>query len=226
VLTVQSPGEAPRDVMLLRYTIRGNVPIDARLVATTDGSKIGYIFIPSFYDESLPEQIKNALSEFGPLDGLILDLRMNGGGTSTVTYPILSYFIDGRLGQYESRDSARPLDIEADEVQNSQTVPLVVMVGRDTASFGEIFAGVLQDAGRAQVVGETTLGNVELLNSYSFEDGSLVWLATERFISAFSDANWEETGIIPDVQAFAEWDTFSFETDPSITAAVELIGHQ
>jgi carboxyl-terminal processing protease len=226
VLTVQSPGQAPREVMLVRYTVRGNVPIDARLVATTDGSKIGYIFIPSFFDESLPGQIKIALNEFGPLDGLILDVRMNGGGISTVTYPILGYFIQGRLGQYVSRESSRPLDIEANEVQNSQTVPLVVMVGKETASFGEIFAGVLQDAGRARVVGETTLGNVEVLNGYHFEDGSLVWLATETFTSAFSDTNWEETGIVPDVQAFAEWDTFSFETDPSITAAVQLLGHQ
>jgi hypothetical protein len=51
-----------------------------------------------------------------------------------------------------------------------------------------------------------------------FEDGSQVWLAAEKFTSAFSDVNWEETGIIPDVQAFSEWDTFYFETDPSILA--------
>ena len=60
----------------------------------------------------------------------------------------------------------------------------------------------------------------------SFDDGSQVWLAAETFHSAFSDANWEETGIVPDVQAFAEWDTFYFETDPSIAAAVNLLGHQ
>ena len=54
VLTVQSPGETPRDVILVRYPIQGNVPIDARLVPTADGSKIGYIFIPSFFDETLP----------------------------------------------------------------------------------------------------------------------------------------------------------------------------
>ena len=226
VLTVQSPGEAPRDVMLIRYAIQGNVPIDARLVATTDGSKIGYIFIPSFFDETLPGQIKNALNEFGPLDGLILDLRMNGGGSSSVTYPILEYFINGRLGQFVSREAARDLEIEANEIQNSQTVPLVVMVSQDTVSFGEIFAGVLQDADRARIVGETSLGNVEVLHGYDFEDGSQIWLAAETFYSAFSDANWEETGIVPDVQAFSEWDTFYFETDPSISAAVNLLGHQ
>jgi carboxyl-terminal processing protease len=225
-LSVQSPGEAPRDVMLLRYAIQGNVPIDARPVSTGDGSRIGYIFIPSFFDETLPEQIENALNQFGPLDGLILDLRMNGGGSSSVTYPILEYFIDGRLGQFVSREAARELEIEANEIQNSQTVPLIVMVSQDTVSFGEIFAGVLQDAGRARIVGETSLGNVEVLHGYDFEDGSQVWIAAETFTSAFSDANWEETGIVPDVQAFAEWDTFYFETDPSIAAAINLLGHQ
>jgi len=226
VLTVQSPGEGPRDVMLIRFAIQGNVPIDARLVATTDGSKIGYIFIPSFFDETIPEQIKNALNEFGPLDGLILDVRMNGGGSSSVTYPILEYFVDGELGQFVSRGSSRPLEIRANEIQNSQTVPLIIMVSQDTVSFGEIFAGVLKDAGRAQIVGETSLGNVEVLHGYDFEDGSQIWLAAETFHSAFSDTNWEETGIVPDVQAFAEWDTFYFETDPSIAAAINLLGHQ
>jgi carboxyl-terminal processing protease len=226
VLTVQSLGQAPRDVMLLRYAIEGNIPIDARLVPTMDGAKIGYLFIPSFFDETLPEQIKNALNAFGLLDGLILDVRMNGGGTSSVAYPILEYFIQGRLGEFVSRQDSRPMEIQANEIQNSQSVPLIVMVSQDTVSFGELFAGVLQDAGRARVVGETTLGNVEALSSYRFEDGSLVWLATEMFHSAFSNANWEETGIIPDVQAFAEWDTFFFETDPSIAAAVDLFGHR
>ena len=225
-LTVQSPGESPRDMMLLRYAIQGNVPIDARLVSTTDGSKIGYIFLPSFFDESLPEQIKNALNDFGSLDGLILDLRTNGGGSSSVAFPIFEFFVHGRLGQFVSRREAHPLDIEANEIQNSQTVPLIVMVSEHTVSFGEIFAGVMKDSGRAKIVGETSLGNVEVLDGHGFEDGSQVWLASETFHSAFSNANWEETGIVPDVQAFAPWDTFYFDTDPSIAAAIEVLGHK
>jgi carboxyl-terminal processing protease len=225
-LTVQSPGEAPRDVMLVRYAIQGNVPIDARLVSTNDGSKVGYIFLPSFFDETLPGQIENALNQFGPLDGLMLDLRMNGGGSSSVAYPILEYFIQGTLGRFVSRTDSRTLEVQANEIQNSQTVPLVVMVSEDTVSFGEIFAGVMQDSGRARIVGETSLGNVEVLHGYNFEDGSQVWIAAETFTSAFSEENWEETGIIPDLQAFAEWDTFYFETDPSIAAAINLLGHQ
>jgi len=225
VLTVQSPGEAPRAVMLIRTSIEGNIPIDARLISTPDGSKIGYIFIPSFFDETLPGQIENALNQFGQLDGLILDVRLNSGGSSNVTYPILEYFANGRLGRFVSRADSRPLTIEPNPIRNSQTVPLVIMVSKDTVSFGEIFAGVLKDSGRARIVGETSLGNVEVLHGYNFEDGSQLWIASETFYSAFSDSNWEETGIIPDVQAFAEWDTFYFDTDPSIAAALELLGH-
>jgi C-terminal processing protease CtpA/Prc len=151
---------------------------------------------------------------------------MNGGGTSSVAYPIMEFFTNGTMGTFVSREQSRTLEIKATEIQNSQTVPLIVMVSEDTASFGEIFAGLMRDAGRAKIVGQTSLGNVEILNGFRFDDGSQVWLATETFHSAFSDANWEETGIVPDVQAFAEWDTYYFETDPSIAAAVNLLGHQ
>lgn len=225
-LTVQSPGESPRDLMLIRASIEGNVPVDARLVPTMDGSKIGYIFIPSFFDETLPPQIENALQEFGPLDGLILDVRLNGGGSSTVAYPILEFFTDGKLGEFVSRTDSRPLTIKANPVHNSQTVPLVVMVSEDTVSFGEIFAGVLRDAREAKITGTTSFGNVEVLHGYDFDDGSVMWIASETFDSTFSDDDWERDGIVPDLEAYAPWDSFYFETDPSIAAALELLGHK
>ena len=225
MVTVQSPGGSPRDVMLIRAPIGGNIPIDARNVSTTDGSKVGYIFIPSFFDETLPQQVENALEEFGQLDGLIIDLRMNGGGSSTVAYPILSFFTNGKLGSFVSRTEEDPLFITANPIQNSQTVPLVIMVSEDTVSFGEIFSGVLRDTRNAKIVGETSLGNVEVLHGYNFNDGSMMWIAAETFDSDFSDDDWEQTGIVPDVQASAGWDTFYFETDPAISAALELLGH-
>ena len=226
VVTVQSPGESPREVMLVRQAIHGGLDIESRLVQTTDGSKIGYIFIPTFFDETIPPQIENALNEFGQLDGLILDVRLNGGGSSSVVEPILEHFVTGTLGRFVSRADSRPMNIDANPIHNSQTVPIVVVVSQDTVSFGEIFAGVLRDSRGAKIVGETSLGNVEVLRGYDFDDGSQVWIASETFFPEHSEGNWEETGIVPDVQAFAEWDTFYFETDPSVAAAVQLLGHQ
>jgi len=224
-LTVQSPSGSPRDMLLIRSEIKGNIPIDARLVPTTDGSKIGYIFIPSFADESLPPQIEAALQEFGQLDGLILDLRWNGGGTDTVAFPIMSFFTEGKLGEFVSRTDSHPLLIEANPIQNSQTVPLVVMVSENTASFGEVFAGLMRDARGAKITGETSLGNVEALHAYGLRGGSQIWIAAETFDSDFSDDDWEATGIIPDLPASATWDSFDFESDPAIAASLELLGH-
>jgi len=226
VLTVQSPNEAPRDLLLIRAPINGSLRIEAKLVPTTDGSKIGYIFIPSFFDETIPPQIETALNDFGELDGLILDVRLNGGGSSSVVDPILEHFVSGKRGEFVSRESKRSMNVKANPIHNSQTVPIIVIVSEDTVSFGEIFSGVLKDAGRAKIVGQTSLGNVEVLHGYDFDDDSQVWIASETFYSAFSDANWELTGIVPDVPAFAEWDTFTFETDPSVAAAVALLGHK
>jgi carboxyl-terminal processing protease len=226
VLTIQSPGGQPRQVLLIRFQITTNLPINAQLVPTSDGSRIGYIFLPTFYDDTIPGQVKQALENFGNLDALILDNRMNSGGASNVVEPILSYFTSGTLGNFISRKSTRPFTITANPVNNSQTVPLVVLAGPDTVSFGEIFSGILQDQGRAKIVGQTTMGNVETLHGYNFEDGSRAWIAEERFDPIHSHAIWEKNGVKPDVVAYADWDTFTFENDPSIAAALKLLGHR
>lgn len=227
LVSVKSPGEAPRQVMLVRQSINGNLRIDARVVHTTDGSKIGYIFIPTFFDETIPPQIEKALKDFGTLDGLILDVRMNGGGSSEVVNPILSFFTSGRLGKFVNRSESRPLTVNADPIENSQKIPIVVIVSKDTVSYGEIFAGIMRDSRGAKITGESSLGNVELLHGFDFDDGSQMWLAAEKFVPEHSPkANWEDTGIVPDVPAFADWDTITFENDPSVVEAVTLLGHK
>jgi C-terminal peptidase prc len=225
VLTVQTPGEGPRQMTMVRQKIQSPYVIESYLVPTADGSRVGYIFIPTFFDETIPGQIAGVLENFGTLDGLILDNRMNLGGSSSVVEPILSYFVSGTLGQFASRKDSRPLAVEADPIQNSQTVPIVVLVSKETVSFGEIFSGALRDAGRARIVGQSTLGNVEVLHGYNLPDGSRLWIAEETFIPANSNIGWEDTGIIPDVEAFADWDTFTSENDPTIAAAITLLGH-
>jgi carboxyl-terminal processing protease len=226
VLTVQSPGEEPRQVMLIRNRIVTGPPVEARVVKTTDGSRIGYLFLPSFFDLTLPEQVRDAMRNFGKLDGLIIDNRYNTGGGSEVVRPIISLFASGKLGSYDTRDTSRPFEVRADPFMNYQKLPMVVLVGEGTVSFGEIFAGILQNTGRAKIAGQTTLGNVEVLLEYGFEDGSRIWIASERFKPPVSDADWEKTGIIPDLEAFADWDTFTFETDPGIAAALTLLNHR
>ncbi len=180
-LTFQRGGGAPQTVTLTRRAVSGFTPVDSCLVPNT---KIGYINIPTFFDESIDDQITAALTKMsadGPLDGLVLDDRINSGGASNVLEPTLALFSDGKQGSFVSRSGERDLDITGIDVGGSQTVPLVILVDRDTESFGEVFAGVLQSDGRANIIGGHTSGNVEVLHSTAFEDGSRVWLAQETF---------------------------------------------
>jgi C-terminal peptidase prc len=225
-VTVVSPNGQARDVLFIRHKITSSQPINAQLVATKDGSKIGYIFLPTFIDETISDQVDKALKDFGNLDGLILDNRMNEGGSGTVLEKVLSYFTSGLLGHFQSRKNTRSLIIKAHPIHNSQTVPLVVLISRESVSYGEVFPGVLQDSGRAKLVGDRTAGNVETLYGYDFEDGSRAWIAHETFVPLNSKKNWESVGVKPDVEVIADWDTFTFENDPGIAAALKIFGHK
>jgi len=101
---------------------------------------------------------------------------------------------------------------------------LVVLIGRDSVSNGEISSGLLGLTGRATLIGETTLGNVEHLFTYNLADGSQVVLATETFQPAgLSAGEWEDTGIVPDIEVLSGWQYFSEANDPGIAAALDFL---
>jgi C-terminal processing protease CtpA/Prc len=157
----------------------------------------------------------------GPLKGLIIDNRENGGGASDVLVPILRFFVSGHVGDFVSRTARKRLDIGGVDVGGSQRVPLAVLVGPDTVSFGEVMSGILQAQGRAVVVGRTTNGNVEVLSSYTFSDGSRAWIARQTFAPVGATYGpWEDTGIEPDVSAPVRWDLFTEADDPGLAAAL------
>jgi C-terminal peptidase prc len=223
-LSVQRPGGQAFDVTLTRRRITGALPIDYCLVP---GTRLAYFFLPGLDDETIPGQMRAALQALtadGPLDGVILDNRQNYGGASTVLEAVLSFFTQGTVGHFVNRTGSRPLRITAEDIGGSQTVPLVVLVDVDTVSFGEVLSGVLQVLGRARVVGETTLGNVEILWGYNFEDGSRAWVAHDTFQPlGLPSGIWEDSGIVPDARVPTRWDLFTEADDPALAVAVELL---
>ena len=153
---------------------------------------------------------------------MILDNRLNSGGSYRILSDTLEYFTDGILGYFVNREREESLIVESNDINGSTKIPLVVLVGERTASAGEIFAGVLQDHNRTYIIGKTTDGNVEGLKGYDLEDGSRAWIAYDSFRPA-NDPNldWERDGIIPDLTVISEWDLVTNETDPVILAALE-----
>jgi carboxyl-terminal processing protease len=229
MLTVQSPGEEIRQVPVTRAKISGPIPIPTSVLISDEGKRIGYMLLVSFADSTVETRIGEALASMaagGALDGLILDNRYNEGGADRVLKGALSYFTDGLLGHFVSRKSQSIFEVTGVDVAGSQQLPMVVIVGPATVSFGEIFSGILQDNGRAVLLGEPTKGNVETLSGHNFRDGSRAWIAYKSFRPANNpDLDWEQVGVVPDWVTPLEWEAHHLENDPTVLAALQYLDH-
>jgi carboxyl-terminal processing protease len=134
--------------------------------------RIGVVELPAFYLDfqgrargeadyrSSTRDVKKLIGELTDdgVDGILIDLRNNGGGSLVEATELTGLFIDtGPVVQV--RDGRGRVQVEAD--QNRGIVysgPLAVLVNRASASASEIFAAAIQDYGRGIVIGETTFG--------------------------------------------------------------------
>lgn len=221
-MTVRAPDGSERVITTVRARVQGNLPIEFTLLPGT--ARAAYLLIPTFADATIDDQVREALDAAGPLDALVIDLRTNAGGSSVVAEPIMALFISGALGEYSSREGTRTLEIDGAPIHNSATVPLAILVGEHTESYGEIVAGILAGRDGTVVVGETTGGNVETLHGFSLPGGSMVWIAAEIFVPAADpDADWERDGIVPDIVVATDWEDVTLGADPAVDAALAAL---
>lgn len=136
------------------------------------GRRIGVIEIPAFYRDfqaesegnrqfrSTTRDVRTLISTLvrGGIDGLVIDLRGNGGGSLTEATSLTGLFIDeGPVVQV--KDAFGKVEVEVDpDPDVVYTGPLAVLVDRNSASASEIFAGAIQDYGRGIIIGEPTFG--------------------------------------------------------------------
>lgn len=224
-LTVRSPGEEPRDVEVERDT--GDAPIVPSGMRLPRDEGIGYLVVPDFVAPDLQERVIEILDDMlaeGPLDGLVLDLRANPGGSVALLETFLGLFVEGDVGTFYSRDGQLPAPILVDAQPmraELDDVPLVVLTDDRMYSASEVGTAVLQDQGRATVVGVTSPGDVEVLRQSFYEDGSSLYIVLGVF--ALPGSLVEGVGNIPDVPVLLDWTTYPFADDPQIQAGIETI---
>ena len=121
--------------------------------------KLGVITIPSFYN-NLSRDVKKELVKLKneQVEGIIVDLRGNGGGSLSESSLLTGLFIDkGPVVQV--RNGANRIEVNGDgDGISYYTGPLTVMVDRYSASASEIFSAAIQDYGRGVIIGEHTFG--------------------------------------------------------------------
>ena len=223
-LTIDRPNQGQLTVDIVRAAVSGSLPEPACVVP---GTGVGYIMLPNLLDTTMPDRVFAAVSAMASqsgLRGLVIDNRLDTGGLGSVLTAILGLFVNGKVGTFAAHGGQRDVTVDEHDINGSQSLPLVVLVGQETVSFGEVMSGVLQGFDGAKVVGTTTQGNVEILSQYELPNGWRTWLAHEVFVPAqASYGPWEDTGIIPDVHVPTRWDLFTEANDPALAAAVDSL---
>jgi carboxyl-terminal processing protease len=130
----------------------------------------------------------------------ILDLRGNPGGYVTAARAIASEFIkDGPIFWEEDSSGAQtPTPATGQGLAIADSIKLIVLVDKGSASASEIVAGALQDTKRATIVGETSFGKGTVQQWIQLQDGSALKLTIAKWLTP--DKRWiHHVGIIPDV---------------------------
>ena len=175
-------GSIPKEITLVRDKIKLEEQAATKKIVPVNYKNneysIGIINIPSFYRnfeaqrngdedfESTQRDVKRILNELKAenVDGILIDLRRNGGGSLQEAIELTGLFIpDGPVVQVKNADGS--IDVGTDP--DPETVyegPLAVMVDRFSASASEIFTGAIQDYKRGLIIGEQTFGKGTVQN--------------------------------------------------------------
>lgn len=223
-VTVVSPGEAPRDLVLERRQINPSILPEARRLDADPG--VGYLQALSLSGQESIDRIEQALTRLQrgePLEGLVLDLRASNQGAPGVVIETLRTFVAGEVGEFHSRVGNEPIEIEPNDLAADYAdIPLVVLVDEGTEADAEQLAAVLQDQGRATVVGQQTSGETHGANDVNFADGSLLQIVSFGF-QLPDGRTLEGLGVTPDVIVEGDWLDFPEAEDPGLLAALDVI---
>ena len=191
------------------------VPVVETSVEEVDGAKIGVIQLVTF-SEGVHADVAKAVKKLTrqDVDGLVLDMRGNGGGLLTEAVLVASVFIEeGEIVATRGRTSPERVYEALGTAVDTET-PMVVLVDRGTASSSEIVAGALRDSGRAEaIVGETTFGKGVFQEIIPLSNGGTVNLTVGSYFLPKGD-NLADAGIEPEIKAVDDPRTESDEALP------------
>jgi len=164
-LTIKKIDGTIKVVTLIRDKIVQDETYARSAIVKNEGSKIGYIFLPEFYADfdrpNGPRSFVDVAKEVAKLkeekvDGIVIDLRNNGGGSLYDVVQMAGLFIDeGPIVQVKDREN-KPSVLKDKDKNVLYTGPLAVMVNEFSASASEIFAAAIQDYNRGVIIGSTS----------------------------------------------------------------------
>jgi len=187
-------------------------------------NNIGYIQITTFGDNTTSElraALKDLLAQ-NP-DGLVIDLRNNGGGYLQTAIEVGSEFINKGVILYEQYGDGERTTYKALNNGQATDIPLVVLINEGTASASEIVAGAIQDYGRGQLVGVTSYGKGSVQNWVPLSnDQGAVRVTIAKWLTP-NERTIQGTGLTPDVEVEITAENRQAGQDPQLDKAVEVL---
>ena len=187
---------------------------------------IGYIRFNGFFHPTYVMKTYNeAMVRFMNANGLIIDLRGNGGGMGIMALGMLGWLIpeEAQLGTMYMRDNE--LKFVVQPRPKTYAGPIVVLVDELSGSAAEFFAGGIQEWGRACIVGTPTCGAALPAQFEQLPNGDVFLFATANFLLA-SGKTIEGVGVSPDIEVHPSRAALLAGRDEVIDAAVAWIGNQ
>lgn len=214
------------------------LPLEHRRI----GDGLIYFRLPSFGSEKIVEEFNEALDRLEParIRGMIIDIRLNGGGSSDNAYKVISKLIDGEIqssrwktrkylpayrswGQPEEWFEEKPGRISPSE-GFTYTGPLVVLIGPHTVSAAEDFVVPLDYSNRALLIGSKTAGTTGNPLTVTLPGGGIFRVCTKR--DSYPDGReFVGIGIDPDIILEpTQLDVYE-ERDPALEKAVDVLSN-
>lgn len=187
---------------------------------------LAYIEIQQFTERTVGD-MRDALKQVADegYSGLILDLRLNPGGGLDATVQVSDMFLDGGLVLTQVDRDGVETPYEARPGGEATEIPIVILVGPNSASGSEVLAGALRDHGRAQLVGETTFGKGSVNHLRELSNGGALYVTIARWLTPNGDLI-EGVGLTPDVQVDSTPDELDTGSGPQLFAAIDLLEQQ
>ena len=235
-LTLKKKDGTLKTISLIRDKIVQDETFARSAVVENGSEKIGYIFLPEFYanfdDPNGSRSAVDVAKEVVKLkeqkvDGIVIDLRNNGGGSLYDVVQMVGLFIDeGPIVQVKDREG-KPTVMRDKDGSVLYDGPLAVMVNEFSASASEIFAAAIQDYGRGVVIGSTSTygkGTVqrsigldpENFLSQNSELGSLK-LTLQKFYR-INGGSTQLKGVVPDIVIPDKYEYLNFREKDNTNA--------
>ena len=198
-LTIFRQGKKPFNVTIKRDIIKVNP------VKFEQKGDIGYLRVSTFSDNAsgkLKEAIQKLTKEIGQnkIQGFVLDLRNNPGGLLDEAVAVSDLFLTrGEIVSTRSRKPEDTVRYSAKEGDETNGLPLVVLINEGSASASEIVAGALQDHKRAVIAGLKSFGKGSVQTLRQIPDFGAIKITTARYYTP-SGHSIQAKGIEPDVE--------------------------